>query len=241
MAEPIFERYGGFATINKIVDRLYEKALSSPEVAPYFAQTQMMRLVDHQTKFVATVMGGPISYSDKQLAQIHGHMGIDQAAFDAVVGSLEETLSEFGVTRADQRLILSDFAAKAPLIVTRGQSAERSDASPSAPSTAARLAKDTRALLDMLDTAICIVDRQTFELVFANRSFAELFGRISTSSPLLTFFDEADLRAVQIKLSKNGRHDFLFEPDDTRPSKRLPMSIRRHAEFQDWLICECRG
>ena len=67
MKSTIFQRYGGFASVSKVVMSFYDKVLDSPVASPYFANTNMKRLIDHQTKFIAQIMGGPVSYTDEQL------------------------------------------------------------------------------------------------------------------------------------------------------------------------------
>lgn len=54
MAQTLFQKYGGFAALSKLVLTFYDRLLDSPRLAPYFANTDMRTLVDHQTKFVAT-------------------------------------------------------------------------------------------------------------------------------------------------------------------------------------------
>jgi hemoglobin len=96
-----FESMGGFAKVRLIVSDFYDKVLESDRLAPYFAHVDMRRLVDHQTKFIAAVMGGPASFTDDQMARVHIRLGITTAAFDEMAGLFRETLEDFGVDRAE--------------------------------------------------------------------------------------------------------------------------------------------
>lgn len=71
MRHTIFERYGGFAKVSRIVSSFYDKILESPITSTYFDNIDMRRLIDHQTKFIAYVMGGPASYTNDQLERVH--------------------------------------------------------------------------------------------------------------------------------------------------------------------------
>jgi hemoglobin len=82
MAASMFERYGGFASVSRIVSEFYDKILDSPVTSPYFENTDMKTQIDHQTKFIASLMGGPASYSNGQLERVHIPLKIDQAAFN---------------------------------------------------------------------------------------------------------------------------------------------------------------
>lgn len=119
MAQSIFERHGGFARVSRIVMSFYERVLESPVMSPYFAHTDMKRLIDHQTKFIAYLMGGPASFSDEHLQRVHSDMAIDRRAFDEMVSLLCETLEDFDFDEADITAVRNELRRRAPLIVTR--------------------------------------------------------------------------------------------------------------------------
>jgi hemoglobin len=119
MLTTMFERYGGFASISRIVSAFYDKVLDSPVLSPYFADTDMRRLIDHQSKFIAQIMGGPISYSNEALERAHAHLHIDERAFDEAVALLAETLEDFGVEPGDIGAVEKDLRRRASYIVTR--------------------------------------------------------------------------------------------------------------------------
>jgi hemoglobin len=122
MAPTMFQRYGGFARINKLVLAFYDRMLDSERVGPYFEGVDLARLIDHQTKFIGQIMGGPVTYSDEHLAQLHAHLHVDDAAFDEVVGLLDATLDDFGFARRDAEAILNEIERRRPWIVTRRSS-----------------------------------------------------------------------------------------------------------------------
>lgn len=74
MAASTFERYGGFATISKVVMALYDKAPDSDVIGDFFEDIGMPALIDQQTKFVAMAMGGPASYTNEMLRQVHSDL-----------------------------------------------------------------------------------------------------------------------------------------------------------------------
>lgn len=114
----MFERYGGFGTVHRVVLAFYDKMLDSDVVAVYFDDIDMAGLVDHQTRFISQVMGGPVSYSNEILQQVHASLGITQEAFDEMAALLEKTLREFEVQPEDVRAIITDIRARRPYIVS---------------------------------------------------------------------------------------------------------------------------
>jgi hemoglobin len=96
-----FQRLGGFARVRLLVSDFYEKVLASQRLGVYFAGIDMRRLIDHQTKFISALMGGPVSYTDEQIARAHARLGITPADFEEMAELFRETLEDFELERAD--------------------------------------------------------------------------------------------------------------------------------------------
>jgi hemoglobin len=47
----LYDKYNGFATVNKLVQTFYGKVAESENLAPYFEGVNIQKLMDHQTKF----------------------------------------------------------------------------------------------------------------------------------------------------------------------------------------------
>jgi len=117
MEQSLFEKYGGFATIHKVVEHFYDGVLDNDILSPYFEGVDMSQLIDHQTRFFASAMGGPASFDDNHLEKMHRGRGITEEAWDAVVAVLLDTLNAFNVEEGDIQLIAGAVASKKPLIV----------------------------------------------------------------------------------------------------------------------------
>lgn len=120
MASNLFQKYGGFAVISKVVMAFYERAVDSDIIGGYFEGVDMRRLIDHQTKFISSIMGGPASYTDKALRQAHAHLSIDRRAFDEMTRLLEETLIDADFDSADVQQIMQYVRDRADAIVSPG-------------------------------------------------------------------------------------------------------------------------
>lgn len=107
MADTLYEKYGGFATISKVVMDFYDRLLDSDEVGPFFDDIDMRRLIDHQTKFIAMLLGGPATYSPDRLGQLHAHLDINGSQFDEMKRVLDETLHDHGVEDDDCNTVMS--------------------------------------------------------------------------------------------------------------------------------------
>jgi hemoglobin len=119
MSQTIFERYGGFSNVSKMVMSFYEKMIDSPVTSPFFANTDMKRLIDHQTKFIASMMGGPASYTNDHLERVHANLGITEEAFLEAVDILEETLEDFDMADEDIEQVKDEVFSRKNFIVTK--------------------------------------------------------------------------------------------------------------------------
>ena len=119
MPQSIFDRVGGFAAVRKVVSAFYDKMLDSQRLQPYFAKVDMRGLIDHQTKFIAAVMGGPASFSDDVLRRVHAPLGITYDEFNEMAGLLADTLEEFSFEQADIDYVVQEIMKREPLIVAR--------------------------------------------------------------------------------------------------------------------------
>jgi hemoglobin len=113
----MFERYGGIAFVTRFVLLFYDRVLASAALAPYFAEVDMRRLVDHQAKFISSVMGGPSSYSNATLREVHAHLQINDREFDEMIGLFRAALEESKIVAADVEAIIADLNAHRPHIV----------------------------------------------------------------------------------------------------------------------------
>ncbi|MEO9778179.1 MAG: group 1 truncated hemoglobin [Sedimentitalea sp.] len=119
MPQSLFEKYGGFKTVSRIIMTFYEMVLDSDQIGDHFDNIDMARLIDHQTKFIASLMGGPASISDDRLEAVHRHLKISHADFDEVVTILSEALSEHRISKDDILLTLAAVEGKRSIIVAR--------------------------------------------------------------------------------------------------------------------------
>jgi hemoglobin len=118
MALTVYERAGGFAKVRRVVTAFYDKVLDSPLIAHHFENVAMERLVEHQTRFISFLMGGPASYTDEHLQHVHQRLDITLAEFDEMVELLTETLEDFDFAADDVAKIGHELRRREPVIVS---------------------------------------------------------------------------------------------------------------------------
>ena len=123
MSTTIYDRYGGFAVVRKVVSSFYDRCIDSSVIGHRFESIDMSRLIDHQSRFIASVMGGPASYTDEHLRRIHGHLAISHAEFVEMSTLLGETLEDHGFTDADVDAVMEEIRSREGAVVAEAVSA----------------------------------------------------------------------------------------------------------------------
>lgn len=117
MDKTLFDHYGGFSAVSRIVMDLYDRLLEDDDIGPFFDDVAMPRVIDHQTKFVSSLMGGPASYTDDQIRKLHDHLPIRDAHFNTLATILKQTLLDHGVEEEHADAVVGEFAARRTLVV----------------------------------------------------------------------------------------------------------------------------
>ena len=97
----------------------YEMALESDEIGDYFEDIDMPRLIDHQTKFVSSLIGGPASFSDDRIEAVHRHLKISHQDFDVMAALFGDALEQHGMSERDVKTALDAIEGKRSIIVAR--------------------------------------------------------------------------------------------------------------------------
>ncbi|WP_299640401.1 group 1 truncated hemoglobin [uncultured Ruegeria sp.] len=114
---PLFDKYGGMRALHSVIVNFYDGVLDSDIVGPFFDDVDMAKLIDHQTKLFASILGGPAKYTDQRLASGHHHLTVTNVQFDEVIALLDKTLTEAGFAPDDLSKTLRAVEARRSLIV----------------------------------------------------------------------------------------------------------------------------
>jgi hemoglobin len=118
MGQTLFDRYGGFPKVSKVVSTFYDRVLDEPSLESYFVDVDMRRLIDHQTKFIATILGGPASFTSEHIAAVHRHLRIDDKAFEEILAILRETLEDHDFEETDIGTVVVTVRGYRNVVVT---------------------------------------------------------------------------------------------------------------------------
>jgi len=117
VGDSMYDRYG-LLKVTLIVSSFYRGVLESRSLAPHFETVHIPGLVEHQSAFMAAVMGGPRSYSRGDLEEAHRHLRITDDDFDEMMRLLESTLEDFDIEPGDVDAVCNRYRELRSAIVT---------------------------------------------------------------------------------------------------------------------------
>ena len=117
MGQTIFDKLGGFSAVSNIVMDFYEQVLDSDIVGDFFENTDMNKQIDHQTKFISSLLGGPASYTNEQLRKVHSHLHIMPEHFEEILVLLDRALEKNGVNADDRQFVANEMESRRMFIL----------------------------------------------------------------------------------------------------------------------------
>jgi hemoglobin len=121
----LLERLGGLERVSLLVMTLYDRVLASERLEPFFANVDMRRLMEHQANFLASIMGGPESYTNEELRQAHARLGIDQPTFREMIAQFRSVLEDQQMAATDVEFVIGELEKRERYIVTKPDAGTR--------------------------------------------------------------------------------------------------------------------
>lgn len=93
----LYEVLGGRPAITVVVEDFYRRVLGDPDLAGFFAETDMDQQTRMQIAFISMALGGPNEYDGRTMHDAHDGLGITEHHFGLVAGHLADALKAAGV------------------------------------------------------------------------------------------------------------------------------------------------
>ncbi len=107
LQKTLYERLGGEAAIKAVVDEFVANVGADTRINQFFANANLDRLKGHLVNQIGQASGGPQQYTGRDMKTAHAGMGIDGAAFDALVEDLVKALDKFSVPEQEKSELLA--------------------------------------------------------------------------------------------------------------------------------------
>lgn len=104
---PLFERLGGRAAIQLVIDDFVGNVAADARINTRFANANIPRLKKNLVDQVCQASGGPCTYTGLSMKESHKGMKITDAEFTALVEDLVKSLDKFRVGAKEKGELLS--------------------------------------------------------------------------------------------------------------------------------------
>lgn len=108
--DALYRELGGKDTIQRFTDDFYDRMLKDARIARYFDGINKAYLQRVLAEYFCVVAGGPCVYDGVSMKASHAHLGIDRAAFNALVENLQDAMLAAGVPFSAQNRLLARMA-----------------------------------------------------------------------------------------------------------------------------------
>jgi hemoglobin len=114
----LYQRLGGKEAIVAVVDDFVGNVGADTRINGYFARTNIPRLKQMLVDQICAGSGGPCIYTGRDMKSAHAGMGVNDAAFNALVEDLVKTLDKFKVPAKEKNELLGILGPMKADIVT---------------------------------------------------------------------------------------------------------------------------
>src|SRR5438132_20904 len=97
MEGSLYERLGRIESIGAVVEDFRDRVARDDRIKQKFARTDLGRLTRMLIDQVCQAAGGPCTYTGRSMKDAHAGMGVTSGEFDALVGDLVATLTQFRI------------------------------------------------------------------------------------------------------------------------------------------------
>jgi hemoglobin len=115
----LYDRLGGEAAIRAVVDEFVANVAADARINKFFAKTDIDKLKGHLVNQIGQASGGPQVYTGRDMKTAHAGMGVDDAAFNALVEDLVKALDKFSVPAREKDDLLAVLGPMKADVVTK--------------------------------------------------------------------------------------------------------------------------
>ena len=118
--DDLYQALGGEAGITAVVDQFLWNLAEDERINAHFAETNIPRFRTKLIEQFCELSGGPGEYTGDTMKLSHGGMGIDHAAFNALVEALIEAMESQHIATGPQNRLLALLAPMHADIIEEG-------------------------------------------------------------------------------------------------------------------------
>ena len=107
---PVLAQFGGREGLVALMDVFMRRLLADPRTRPFFAEADQAAVKRHLVEQFCVILGGDCTYTGRDMRTAHAGMGVDRAAFNALVEDLQAAMHDRGIPFRAQNKLLARLA-----------------------------------------------------------------------------------------------------------------------------------
>lgn len=117
--KPVFEQFGGKPGLVTLMNDFMDNMMADSRTRPYFAETDREHIKAELVDQFCVILDGPCTYSGKDMVKVHRNLGINRAAFNALVEDLQTAMNKNRIPFRAQNKLLAKLAPMHPAVITK--------------------------------------------------------------------------------------------------------------------------
>ena len=107
---PVFHEFGDEPGLVALVDLFMTKLVADPRTHAFFANADQAAIKHHLVEQFCVILGGPCSYTGRDMRTAHKGFNINRTQFNALVEDLQKSMDERGIPFRAQNQLLAKLA-----------------------------------------------------------------------------------------------------------------------------------
>lgn len=117
--KPVFDQFGGKPGLVTLMNDFMDNLMADARTRPYFADSDREHIKVELVDQFCVILDGPCTYTGKDMVKVHRSLGINRAAFNALVEDLQTAMDKNNVPFRAQNKLLAKLAPMHPAVITR--------------------------------------------------------------------------------------------------------------------------
>jgi hemoglobin len=117
--KPVFDQFGGKPGLVTLMNDFMDNLMADARTHSYFADADREHIKAELVDQFCVILDGPCTYTGKDMAKVHRTMGVNRAAFNALVEDLQSAMDKNNVPFRAQNKLLAKLAPMHSAVITK--------------------------------------------------------------------------------------------------------------------------
>ena len=107
---PVYKQFGELDGLKALMEDFMVQLLKDERTRPFFAEADQTAIKAHLVEQFCVILGGPCSYTGRDMKTAHAGMGVERSHFNALVEDLQIAMDKRGIPFRAQNKLLAKLA-----------------------------------------------------------------------------------------------------------------------------------